>query len=362
MREAVAVSLPVERRVHRDPDGLHPFFAHLAPEGWLRNRQTAYAEVDREDDFGILLAFGADCIGAVGLDDPGHSHDRVRLRPSAAALDGAAVGADRTISGVQAKILCTGTIGDARPATGRDSAPLIAKYPSADLPDMVVNEATTLDLCRLILGADEVAEAALGMVRGIDGVALLVRRFDRAGSGKLRCEDFAQVLGRAPGRDHLGKYRASYADLGRALIHSAARLIDARRLFKRLVVYVLLGNVDCHLKNWSLLETSRGLRLSPAYDVLNGYIYGARGYTTRFGLWLDPQGERLHWEQYDRPLLLRIADEVGLPRRAAEDVLREVGRTRDAVGRRLDQGLRLNEEQAWAYRATVLQAWERIHG
>lgn len=356
---SISCSLPVSRPVHDHPHGLHPFFAHLAPEGWLRGRQTAYADVDRNDDFGILLAFGADCIGAVGVIDPAHSHDRVRLKEGTPALDAAAVAGDRTISGVQAKVLCREEEGAVVPAAADGPAPLIAKYPAEPpLHDMVANEATTLELCRLLLGDQEVVQAGLGPVAGIEGVALLVRRFDRRGGEKLACEDVAQIIGKPPGLDLKGKYEASYEVLGKALEHSAARLLDARQVFKRLVAFVLVGNVDCHLKNWSLLETPEGLRLSPAYDVQNGYIYGAAGYTTRFGLMVGT--DRMQWGRYDRALLLTIAEHLGLPRRAAEGVLREVARLKEPTLRRLDAPLRFNEERTWAYRATVRSAWERI--
>jgi HipA-like protein len=45
--------------------GLHPFFRNLLPEGWLRALAIAKLRVDEEDEFGLLLATGADCAGAV---------------------------------------------------------------------------------------------------------------------------------------------------------------------------------------------------------------------------------------------------------------------------------------------------------
>ena len=358
--QSIACASPATERVHDYPHGIHPFFAHLAPEGWLRDRQSAFAEVDKDDDFGILLAFGADCIGAVGIIDPEHSHDRVGLKP-VDAIDAAAVVAERTISGVQAKILCAANgKGGYQPAGAAELAPFIAKYPGEHLRDMVANEATTLELCRILLGADEVVSAGLAAVDSIDGIALVVDRFDRVGGDKLRCEDFAQVVAQLPGRDHRGKYQAGYEAIGRALAHSAAPLLDARRLFKRLAAFVLLGNVDCHLKNWSLLETTGGLRLSPVYDALNGYIYADAGYTTRFGLRVGE--DRLQWEAYDRTRLLEVAAEIGLPQRAAEGVLRELAGARKRVLDRLNQPLRLDEGRTWSYRATFDSAWERLYG
>lgn len=360
----IACALPIAQREHATPFGLHPFFAHLAPEGWLRDRQTAFADVDKNDDFGILLAFGADCIGAVGIVDPANSHRRVSLTAACDPLDAAAVNVERTISGVQAKVLCAANgQGGYRPASAGEPAPYIAKYPQPPLTGMAANEATTLELCRILLGAPEVVVGDLAAVDGIDGLALVVERFDRAGLGhrdKLRCEEFAQVIAQLPGLDHRGKYEVGYDALGRALAFSSARLLDARRLFKRLAAYVLVGNVDCHLKNFALVETAEGLRLAPAYDILNGYIYGDTGYTTRFGLTLD--GQRRQWQDYDRALLLAIAGEFGLGRRAAEGVLKELASRKTAFDKRLERGLRLNEERSWAYRNAAREAWERLHG
>jgi len=53
-KESIACCLPVERREHEWSQGLHPFFQHLGPEGWLRERQARVAHIAEEDDFGLL--------------------------------------------------------------------------------------------------------------------------------------------------------------------------------------------------------------------------------------------------------------------------------------------------------------------
>lgn len=361
----IACSLPASTRRHADRHGLLPFFAHLAPEGWLRARQSAYAHVDRDDDFGILLAYANDCIGVVGIQDPtGKISGKVHIAEEADALDWAAVGAERTISGVQAKILCRQSPDRRFYPAGKDGpAPFVAKFPSEDLTDLVANEAASLDLCSLLLGKREVVEFTQTAVMGIQKPALLVKRFDRQEGPekeKLRCEEFAQVLARDPGVGFQGKYDAEYADLKRALAWSAAPILDARRVFLRLSAFIVLGNVDCHLKNWSLLETPAGLRLSPVYDVVNGYLYGGMGYTTRFGLKL--RGERRQWEDCDRGFLFDIAEELGLPRKAAQKALQEQAAVKDKFFNRLNQPLGLSEERSRDYRNCVSAGWERIHG
>ncbi len=47
--------------------GLHPFFRNLLPEGWLRALSIAKLQVAEDDEFGLLLATGADCAGAVEI-------------------------------------------------------------------------------------------------------------------------------------------------------------------------------------------------------------------------------------------------------------------------------------------------------
>src|SRR5882672_4278821 len=69
-KQPIACCLPIGRREHEWAKGLHPFFQHLGPEGWLRQRQARVAHIAEEDDFGLLLRYGADCIGAVAIKSP----------------------------------------------------------------------------------------------------------------------------------------------------------------------------------------------------------------------------------------------------------------------------------------------------
>ena len=331
--EDIAATLPRAHDSHAWSVGLHPFFEHLGPEGWLRNRQARNAEIAVEDDFGILLAFGADCIGAVSVHAPEESPVSAGRGPLD-ELTAAAVAGKRTLSGVQPKLLVTKSAAGFAPAGVNGPAPYIAKFPSDDLPNIVANETLALKAARLLLGRDQVVEAEPAAVVGIPRPALVVRRFDRTPDGdKLRLEDFAQILSKPRGRDYLGKYDAGFEDIGAAITrHSARPEIDILRYFQRIVAYALIGNCDCHLKNFSLLETVVGLRLSPAYDIVNTYIYGAQGYSTRFGLRID--NELRQFDQIDRDLLTGLGLELGLPRPA-------IARTFEGFAKRREQLLGL---------------------
>ncbi len=60
--EEIACCFPPTRREHEWENGLHPFFQHIGPEGWLREQQARTAHIDGEDDFGLLLRFGSNII------------------------------------------------------------------------------------------------------------------------------------------------------------------------------------------------------------------------------------------------------------------------------------------------------------
>lgn len=366
--ETIACALPRDEDRHAWDAGLHPVFEHLGPEGWLRNRQARTAEIEIEDDLGLLLEYGADCIGALSV----HDTEPSKPTPDLARLDQltrAAVQSKRTLSGVQPKILVTRRNNRYHPAAQDEAAPYIAKFPSDDVPDLVTNEDISLKATRLLLGANRVTKAKRGLVEGFRTPALIVERFDRTdrfdrsdGNEKLRLEDFAQILCKPKRRDYSGKYDASFEEVAEAIrAHSALPEIDISHFFQQLLVFAILGNCDCHIKNFSLLETGRGLRLSPIYDVVNSHIYGKQGYSTRFGLRL--LGERYQFEALNRDVFDRFGRLVGLNQSAIDRAFNGIARKRGDV---LDlvRGWGANREDGIAadYEQTLIGAFIRICG
>ncbi|PKP68070.1 MAG: phosphatidylinositol kinase [Alphaproteobacteria bacterium HGW-Alphaproteobacteria-5] len=304
---SIACCLPVARREHEWPQGLHPFFQHLAPEGWLREKQARTADIAEGDDFGLLLRYGADCIGAVSIINDS-------ANPPHAPVNTESVNQGRTVSGVQKKCLAVKDGNGFSPAGPDGPAPYIAKFNSASLTTLVRNEFLTLRWCAAVLGKSEVTEFQLAPVAGINEHALVVTRFDRTSSGeKLRLEDFAQILCKPREQDYSGKYKSSYEEVAQVIsTHSSRPEIDLSKLFRRLIVFSLLGNCDGHLKNFSLLETGTGLRLSPLYDVVNSVIH--EGYDQNLALPID--GRLVPFDGITRPLLEAFGREIGLSDRA----------------------------------------------
>ena len=321
--EQIACTLPITQRDHYHRGGLIPFFEHLGPEGWLRGRQARAGGTAEQDDFGLLLNFGADCIGAVGILNANGmqltAHEEPDLTEEAATLPG------RTLSGVQKKLLAFRSEKGFEPCLkASDPATHIAKFNREDLPTLVQNENLSLELAREVLGLAEITKATPAVLSGIEGLALLVERFDRAGDAKLRLEDFAQILGKPRGREFDGKYHSSYEEAASVIARFSSRArIDLARYFRLVVFNLVLGNADAHLKNFSLLESDAGeLRLSPAYDLLNTLVYPQ--YDRNIALEID--GAKRAFDALDRPLVERFGAAIDLP-------TREVTRALDALAK-----------------------------
>lgn len=320
--ETIACSLPADKRDHYWRGGLIPFFEHLGPEGWLRGRQARAGGTAEQDDFGLLLQYGADCIGAVGITpaeavaEP--SAPRTDVVEEAAALPG------KTLSGVQKKLLAWNDGSSFRPCLeAGEPATHIAKFNRPDLPTLVQNENLSLQLAREVLGSTRVTAAKPARLKDIEGVALLVERFDRHGEERLRLEDFAQILGKPRGREFDGKYDASYEEAASVITrHSARGLIDLARYFALVVFNFVIGNADAHLKNFSLLETRDGLRLSPAYDLVNTLVYPQ--YERHVALTIG--GQKLAFDRLDRTVVEQLGRHIGLPERAVKQELDRLAR------------------------------------
>lgn len=324
----IACCLPVSRREHEWATGLHPFFQHLAPEGWLREQQARSGHVVEEDDLGLLLLYGADCIGAVSILPADGKLPDIKVTEATASPG-------RTVSGVQRKLLVTKQQGKELfiPAEATGSAPFIAKFNSDRIDSLVRNEALSLRWAAAVLGEQEVTAFQVSHIPALDETALVVTRFDRGPKGqKLRLEDCAQILCKSRGQDYGGKYNAGFEDVADVIKENSVRPdIDLLRFYRRLIAFTLVGNCDAHLKNFSLLERPEGLRLSPAYDVVNTAIYD--GYDQTLALTFG--GDQVQLEQADQALFRNFGARVGLPERAIDqtfvDLTRRVQRAASII-------------------------------
>ncbi|AEG94031.1 type II toxin-antitoxin system HipA family toxin [Ramlibacter tataouinensis] len=271
-----------ERLVRNDGRWPH-FFQNLLPEAHNRDRLAKERGCSPDDEFELLAAAGHDLMGAVeaeptargedipqvvrhwhtslGLDvlEPGFVEEPVE---DAAALPGVVTKFSAIQEGRRYVVKRHGEAGH-----------YILKLPSIRHPDLVANEFAGYQLCAA-LGLDCAEAKVIGKADAelpeqvpFDQI-LAVKRFDRKDGRRVHMEEFAQVLGYPP-RHKYGKgiaqdYTRMLATLN-ALSTRPAR--DVREFLARFVAFILIGNTDAHLKNWSLMyPDGHEPQLAPLYD------------------------------------------------------------------------------------------------
>jgi serine/threonine-protein kinase HipA len=339
---AIAFTLPLKTEPHIDPGKLPPYFDNLLAEGRQAAIQARWLGVPAEDCFARLLAFGGDCIGAVTVRDP-------KPRPAAgempeAAEDIAALASRASISGVQAKLLAIETETGFRAAREGELSTHIAKLPSGNLPRIITLEYLSTLAASVLLPDDEVVEVKIAPVEGIAEECLLIRRFDRPRMGgalvKRHFEEFNQILGHRSEE----KYEGAYADMARVLRENPRCFpFDAERLFRRILVCVLLGNNDAHLKNFGLLYVDGRLRLAPFFDIVAVATYpdfSRTGMALRLGPGTNPAG----MAGIGEPHLTALAISFGLKKTALREAAHDLGKRIDAAQEAIQQAAHGSEQ------------------
>ena len=136
------------------------------------------------------------------------------------------------------------------------------------------NEHLTMLIARKVYN---ISTAENAMIFFQDGTpAYITKRFDvKAGGGKWGKEDFATLAGKTKSNSENYKYEFSYEELGLLIKKNVpAWVVEIEKYFSLVLFNYLFSNGDAHLKNFSLLETSKGdYKLSPAYDLINSRMH-----------------------------------------------------------------------------------------
>ena len=179
-----------------------------------------------------------------------------------------------SISGVQEKLSLILEKNILRLTNEGEQGTYILKPIPADIrkADQVpANEHLTMQIAEQVYRIKTAGNAMIFFKNG--SPAYITRRFDvKKEAGKLGLEDFASLSGKT--RDNAGpdfKYQSSYEESGLLIQkYVPAWRIEIEKYFVLVVFNYLFSNGDAHLKNFSLLESSKGdYLLSPAYDLLN---------------------------------------------------------------------------------------------
>lgn len=154
-------------------------------------------------------------------------------------------------------------LGGARPKSAvqdSDGNLAIAKFPKQD-DDRSISHGEVLAMILARNAGINVADARLVEVAGRS--VALIKRFDRHGESRIPFLSAMSFLGLNDGDE------ATYTDIAEVIrMYSSAPTEDLHELWRRMVLNVLVSNLDDHLRNHGFLYDCDGKwRLSPAYDL-----------------------------------------------------------------------------------------------
>ena len=251
---------------------LFPIFEMNLPEGYVRHYVfERLRKVAPVDDMLFLALSGENGIGRISYrtDHLDHgSSESVSLDSILNSQNSSSLFRDlvetyllRTtvgVSGIQPKVVVPEERGTLTLPT------LILKSGNTDYPNIAINEFICMSIAK---------EAGLKTpefwITG-DQQLFVMRRFDITESGqRLGMEDFSVLMGKTGDK----KYASRYETLLRA-----ANLyeIDITEIYEQIVLSLIVGNGDAHLKNYAILyeDVTGAYQLSPIYDVVCTKPYG----------------------------------------------------------------------------------------
>jgi serine/threonine-protein kinase HipA len=133
------------------------------------------------------------------------------------------------------------------------------------------NEHLTMQIAKQVYGLNTAENALVFFRNGMP--AYITKRFDVKADGlKWGKEDFATLAGKTTENEGPNfKYDFSYEEAGLLIQkYVSAWRVEIEKYFSLVLFNFLFSNGDAHLKNFSLLESSKGdYLLSPIYDLLN---------------------------------------------------------------------------------------------
>jgi serine/threonine-protein kinase HipA len=330
----LSLSLPIRAEPFTD-DECRGYFSGLLPEGgFLRAVARAFG-VSASNAFSVLEAIGGECAGAVSLSPPGAGrpapggprwldarelHALLAESPErilAAGFDGE--GLRLSLAGVQEKLPVIFAGGKVGITGGEPPSTDIIKLPITGFTDTVPNEsyclalATASGLSAVAAGTRVASPRAFIGEPPSDSIPFLqVTRYDRTKEApvtRIHQEDFCQALGRPPEVKYETDGGPGVADcvelIGR---HSAVPAKDRLAFAEALLFNLVIGNLDAHSKNYSLiLEGEDAPRLAPLYDLLSTSIYP--GLTRKLAMKIGGENR----PEYIRPRHLeRLAADLGM--------------------------------------------------
>ncbi len=193
----------------------------------------------------------------------------------------------------------------------------ILKPPVEAYINLPENELLTMNLADLL----KIKTVPHGLIRLQSGeLAYITRRIDRRETEKIPMEDMCQILEKMTE----DKYRGSIEQIGKSILKNCEnRIYDALRFFELILFCFITGNGDMHLKNFSLITEREGIKLAPAYDLLNTrLVISEKDDPDESALSINGKRRKLNL-----PDFFELGKRLGLTDRQMENVLKRFRKT-----------------------------------
>ncbi|MBE5918527.1 MAG: type II toxin-antitoxin system HipA family toxin [Pseudobutyrivibrio ruminis] len=329
---AISISLPLQQEAY-SPAKTKNFFESLLPEGFSRKAVANWMKADENDYISILAELGRECLGAIkiveGQDDEVSGYELLSAqRVKALAAEGATKSTEillethLSLTGASGKVGLYYNAADKTWYLPKGDAPSthIVKQSHVRHKQIVLNEQLCIQTAKRIgITVPESFIVSQGSQADED-ILYATARYDRSLSNNkeldgLKCpyrlhqEDFAQALG-IFAADKYEKTPSGYmARMFELLRNNSSNPIEDQIALLRIIIFnYLIGNTDCHVKNFSLLysEDLKSKRLAPAYDLVATRVYRT---TSDMPFYI---GDELNISKINRSKFEMAASEIGL--------------------------------------------------
>ena len=329
---AISISLPLQQEAF-SPAKTKNFFESLLPEGFSRKAVANWMKADENDYISILAELGKECLGAIkiveGQDDEVSAYELLSAqRVKALAAEGATKSTEillethLSLTGASGKVGLYYNAADKTWYLPKGDAPSthIVKQSHVRHKQIVLNEQLCIQTAKRIgITVPESFIVSHGSQADED-ILYATARYDRPLSNNkeldgLKCpyrlhqEDFAQALG-IFAADKYEKTPSGYmARMFELLRNNSSNPIEDQMALLRIIIFnYLIGNTDCHVKNFSLLysEDLKSKRLAPAYDLVATRVYRT---TSDMSFYI---GDELNISKINRSKFEMAASEIGL--------------------------------------------------
>ncbi len=205
------------------------------------------------------------------------------------------------------------------------------KHANIDLNESVENEW----LCLKILSMYDLPANEAAIQYFHDVKTLVVKRFDRNWAPKkqwlfrLPQEDLCQVLGVPSSLKYESDGGPGIAQVMKVLEGSNNVLADRQQFMKSVFLFWILGAIDGHAKNFSIMIEAGGrYHLSPLYDVMSAYPVAAKRQLEwkelKMGMALKGKNTHYHWYNIQLRHWLSMADKCKFPQENMQAIIDEI--------------------------------------